>query len=129
LAGVYVVDAHALIALESMHLTGGVLNQVLDEMTELVRSERLCCPNPVVKFCRTYAKNEAVTMWVNAVSGHRSRKTVSTDFQTHVMDICEDIADPDDTEESISLFVAAMCLELCGNHSGLGSLILRCVAA
>jgi hypothetical protein len=112
LAEVYVMDAHALIELQAMDLPRLTLHQVLDEMTELVKRQRLCFPTPVVKFCRNFASDEAVTMWVNAVSGHRVTKTVDADFQTRVMDLCEDISDPDDPEESAPLFVAAMCLEM-----------------
>jgi hypothetical protein len=112
LAELYVVDAHALIELQTMNLPRPTLHQVLDEMTELVKRQRLCFPTPVVKFCKNFAGDEAVTMWVNAVSGHRVKKTVDAAFQTEVMDLCEEISDQDDPEESTPLFVAAMCLEM-----------------
>lgn len=111
------MDAHALFELQSKGFSPARLNGVLNQMTELVKIQRLCFPSAVVKFCKQYAPDEVVTMWVSAVAGYRSIKSAEADFQSQVLDYVEDISDPDDPDDFPSLFVAAMALELAANRN------------
>lgn len=112
LQSVYVIDAHALMHLQTCGYSANDYHYILNQMTDKVKEESLLFPTQVVTFCRTYATHESVTMWANAVSGHRAKKSPDAEYQSIVLDIVEEISDADDDEELPALFVAAMALEV-----------------
>jgi hypothetical protein len=108
----YVFDLHALLYLQSVECVDGGRLQVFDHMTDLVRARCLYFPTIVVKECARYATGEEVHTWAKAVSGSRNLTNPECEYQTIVLDKCDEIADPLDTEESSQLLVAAMALQL-----------------
>lgn len=106
------IDSHALIELQRVPCHPSRLNLVFDKMSDLVNAARLNFPTPVVRECKEYAEGEPVHTWVKAVSSGRRMVAPDSEFQVMVLDACEDIADPDDDEESAPLFVAALALQL-----------------
>ena len=108
----YVIDLHALLELERLDCSPGARSLVLNAMTDLVVSGTLNFPTTIVRGCERYALGEQVSVWAKAVSGSRVLTNPVSDFQIRVLDMCEDLADQDDTEESSQILVAAMALQL-----------------
>ncbi|MGW4208341.1 DUF4411 family protein [Lentzea sp. NPDC004789] len=109
---IYVIDSHALIELQRVPCLPARLNLVFDSMTDMVHASRLNFPAPVVRECKEYAEGEPVHTWVKAISVGRRIIAPDAEYQVVVLDACENIADPDDDEESVPLFVAALALQL-----------------
>lgn len=108
---IYVIDAHALIALEEATASlGEDFLRLLDRMTDLAAAGKLICPPLVIAECRNYADGDRVTSWLRAASGHFNDTSEHWSYMEHVLDGCPSMLDPDDPDENPQVAVLALAL-------------------
>lgn len=111
-SAVYVVDLHALLYLQEMQCGAMGKRLIFNHMTDMVIDQHLYFPTAVLNECARLATGEEVHLWTKAVAGSRQLKNPEAEFQTIVLDKCEEIADVRDVGESSQLMVAAMGIQL-----------------
>lgn len=107
---VYIIDSYSLLAMPTLCKPHQHLGHLLTEMTEMVRAGALTFPNLVVKECKKYGSGEFPTMWADAASGHRRNIAPPYEFMETVLDLCPDVADWDDSDESVQVEVLTLAL-------------------
>ncbi|MGW8645742.1 hypothetical protein [Micromonospora aurantiaca (nom. illeg.)] len=105
----YVIDDHAVLKIPTLCGVSS-LPHVLDELTDMVKSGRLCFPDQIVHDCAKWATGETIHTWIKAVSGHRQLRKLPSKWQEEVLGICEELCDYDDENEQSPVLVAAMSL-------------------
>lgn len=73
---VYVLDAYALVAIQSLCASELDIRQCLNAMTDNVKDGVLTFPERVVKHCKSFDPDGAGYMWAHACSGHRETTDV-----------------------------------------------------
>lgn len=107
---VYIIDSYSLLAMPSLCKPHQQLGHLLTAMTDMVRQGILTFPNLVVKECKKYGSGEFPTMWADAASGHRQNISAPYEFMENVLDLCPDVADWDDSDESVQVDVLTLAL-------------------
>jgi len=105
-----IADAHVFLALPSLCQGSHRLNQLLDCLTEMVRSGNLCFPDLVANDCAKYATGEIIHTWIKAVSWSRAYRNFQSDWQDEVLSICPGLDDTDDDLEQTQVHVASMAM-------------------
>ena len=90
----HVIDASALLALAQCVSTA-VYNDILNDLTDLVREGDLTFPKEVADDLQHRAKGETLDVWIKAVASDRLLKAVPFANVQWVMAECSDLLDPD----------------------------------
>lgn len=113
----YVFDASALIALETHCATSGVtFTHLVSALTDLNENAQLLCPPLVVKECKTLGATDLITSWVRAAASGFSGASPEWDFIGEAIDLCPDLLNSDDKNESAQIEVVALALQR--SHDG-----------
>ncbi|MEU6069221.1 DUF4411 family protein [Streptomyces sp. NPDC047082] len=108
----FVIDAHALLALPPLCTDENKIHSFFDRLTEEVEANNLTFPSLVLQDCRKFAEGELLYTWVKAVAAHRRISRVDNSWQEEVLTECEELADIDDDCEQTAVLVASMALML-----------------
>ncbi|GAA3287776.1 hypothetical protein GCM10017708_05880 [Arthrobacter citreus] len=101
---VYVLDAYALIELESICASDRDIRSCLNAMTTSVQSGELTFPDRVVKHCRSFDPDGHGYLWSHASSGHRHEHEAPDACITRVMiNSPEIMSDDQDSKENSDL--------------------------
>lgn len=110
--GVYVLDAHALLALESAAAAQGMqVDDLLDALTTLAEQGELICSPLTLRDCREYGDStDRIVTWARAASGHFRDASVTWDIVDHVITHCRTLVDKDETRESAQIEALALAV-------------------
>ncbi|MFD5216939.1 hypothetical protein ACFWMH_04555 [Streptomyces tendae] len=111
----FVIDAHALLALPPLCADENKIHSFFDRLTEEVEAGNLTFPSLVLQDCRKFAEGELLFTWAKAVAAHRTVSRVDNSWQEEVLTACEEIADIDDDCEQTAVLVASMAMMLSDN--------------
>ncbi|MCX4559012.1 DUF4411 family protein [Streptomyces phaeochromogenes] len=112
----FVIDAHALLALPSLCADDNKIHSFFDRLTEEVGASNLTFPSLVLQDCRKFAEGDLIYTWVKAVSAHRKISRVDNSWQEEVLTACEELVDIDDDCEQTAVLVASMAMMV--SHNG-----------
>ncbi|MFS8203330.1 DUF4411 family protein (plasmid) [Streptomyces sp. CWNU-52B] len=108
----FVIDAHALLALPPLCADATKVHAFFDRFTGEVEAGNLTFPSLVMQDCRKFAEGELLYTWVKAVAAHRKFSRVDNSWQEEVLTVCEELADIDDDCEQTAVLVASMAMML-----------------
>lgn len=109
---IYVLDAHALIALQDAAATAGFdFDDLLSKMTALVEDGQLVCPPSVVRECRDFGETDLITSWVRMASANFNDASVSWDIAEQVISSHPTLVDSTETRENPQVDVLGLAIQ------------------